>query len=159
MLVLSRKANETIRIGDNVTITILKSKGNTVRLGIEAPRDVRVMRGEVLARDESKSDLSNAEPVSQTTFLEQGAEPSGEVLIAGDSGTDSEAACTLTVAMGARCGAESFHDASEDTRCADASENRDRCSSRCESERGYEGDCWSVSSMKRRVRKAVASRK
>ncbi len=159
MLVLSRKANETIRIGDNVTITILKSKGNTVRLGIEAPRDVRVMRGEVLARDESNGAASNGEAASQTISLERDTEPSGKVSIVGGTAADSEAACTVTVAMGGRCGAESFHDPSEETRCAEVSEAGEKRSSRCESKRGYEGDCWSVSSMKRRVRKAVASRK
>ena len=47
MLVLTRKTQERIHIGDNITITILKLKGNTVRIGIEAPRDVRVLRGEL----------------------------------------------------------------------------------------------------------------
>ena len=47
MLVLTRKLNQEILIGDNVKITVLKVKGNTVRLGIEAPRDVRIVRGEL----------------------------------------------------------------------------------------------------------------
>jgi len=47
MLVLTRKLKEQIRIGDNVTITILRVNGNTVRVGIDAPRDVRIMRGEL----------------------------------------------------------------------------------------------------------------
>jgi carbon storage regulator CsrA len=47
MLVLTRKHQEQIRIGDNVTLTILRVKGNTVKVGIEAPRDVRVVRGEL----------------------------------------------------------------------------------------------------------------
>ena len=47
MLVLSRKLNQEITIGDNVTITVLKVKGNTVRLGIDAPRHVRIARGEL----------------------------------------------------------------------------------------------------------------
>ena len=47
MLVLTRKLKESIRIGDNITITVLRVKGNTVRIGIEAPRDVRVVRGEL----------------------------------------------------------------------------------------------------------------
>ena len=52
MLVLSRKQNEKIIIGDCVTLTILKIRGKTVRIGIEAPRDIHVVRGE-LARDET----------------------------------------------------------------------------------------------------------
>ena len=47
MLVLTRKRNEQIRIGDNITLTVLRIKGNTVRLGVEAPRQVRVLRGEL----------------------------------------------------------------------------------------------------------------
>ena len=55
MLVLTRKLQETIKIGDQVTIHILKVKGNTVRLGIDAPRQIRVMRGE-LADKEAAAD-------------------------------------------------------------------------------------------------------
>jgi carbon storage regulator CsrA len=51
MLVLTRKRHEQIRIGDSITLTILRIKGNTVRVGIEAPRGVRVMRGELPTRD------------------------------------------------------------------------------------------------------------
>lgn len=47
MLVLTRKLQETIKIGDQVTIHILRVKGNTVRLGIDAPRQIRVIRGEL----------------------------------------------------------------------------------------------------------------
>lgn len=47
MLVLTRKHQEQIRIGDNITVTILKVKGSAVRIGIEAPRDIRVIRGEL----------------------------------------------------------------------------------------------------------------
>lgn len=47
MLVLTRKHQEKIRIGDNITITVLKTKGKAVRLGIEAPAEVPVIRGEL----------------------------------------------------------------------------------------------------------------
>ena len=46
MLVLTRKLQQQIRISDNITITVLRVKGNTVRLGIDAPRQVRVVRGQ-----------------------------------------------------------------------------------------------------------------
>lgn len=52
MLVLTRKLSQQIKIGDNVTLTVLRVKGNTVRLGIEAPRDVRVVRSELPAEGE-----------------------------------------------------------------------------------------------------------
>ena len=46
MLVLTRKSQDSIRIGDNITVTVLRIKGNTVRIGIEAPDSVRIIRGE-----------------------------------------------------------------------------------------------------------------
>lgn len=47
MLVLTRKLNETIKIGDDIEITVVAISGDTVRIGIEAPREVRVLRSEV----------------------------------------------------------------------------------------------------------------
>lgn len=47
MLVLTRKAGESIVIGDDVVITVLEIKGGQVRLGVEAPREVTVHRMEV----------------------------------------------------------------------------------------------------------------
>ena len=47
MLVLTRKQQESIRIGDSITITVLQVKGNSVRLGLEGPDDVTFMRSEV----------------------------------------------------------------------------------------------------------------
>jgi len=48
MLVLARKETQQIKIGDNITITIIKIKGKQVRVGIEAPRNIRVVRNELL---------------------------------------------------------------------------------------------------------------
>jgi carbon storage regulator CsrA len=47
MLVLTRKLQQHIKIGEDITITILRVKGNTVRVGIQAPREMRVIRGEL----------------------------------------------------------------------------------------------------------------
>lgn len=47
MLVLSRKKNECIIINDNITVTVIEIRGDKVRLGIEAPKDVSVHRREV----------------------------------------------------------------------------------------------------------------
>ncbi len=48
MLVLSRKTNDTIKISDDIEIRILEVKGDTVRIGIEAPKDVDILRGELV---------------------------------------------------------------------------------------------------------------
>lgn len=56
MLVLTRKPQEKIQIGDNITITVIKTKGSGVRLGIEAPADVPVLRGELVAARETFSE-------------------------------------------------------------------------------------------------------
>jgi len=48
MLVLSRKKNESIIINDNVVVTVIDVRGDKVRIGIEAPRDVSVHRQEIL---------------------------------------------------------------------------------------------------------------
>ena len=47
MLVLSRKQNERIRVGDSVVVTIVRVSGDKVRIGIEAPAHVRVLRDEL----------------------------------------------------------------------------------------------------------------
>ena len=51
MLVLSRKRNQRIQIGDNVTIHIIQSRNGRVRLGIEAPRDVPVVRDDAKRKE------------------------------------------------------------------------------------------------------------
>ena len=50
MLILTRREGESVKIGDGITITVLDVKGNQVRLGIEAPKDVAVHREEIHAR-------------------------------------------------------------------------------------------------------------
>jgi len=59
MLVLTRKTQEKIQIGDSITITILKVHGRSVKVGIEAPRDVRVVRAELPLESAGRSPISN----------------------------------------------------------------------------------------------------
>ena len=47
MLVLTRKLGEVIRVGDDVTVRVLEVKGNQVRLGVDAPAEVRIYREEI----------------------------------------------------------------------------------------------------------------
>ena len=58
MLILTRRASESVIIGDNVKITVLGVKGNQVRLGIDAPKDVSVHREEIYQRIQGESDSS-----------------------------------------------------------------------------------------------------
>ena len=48
MLVLTRRLNQSIQIGDDITITIVEVRGDQVRIGIEAPRSMQIYRAEVL---------------------------------------------------------------------------------------------------------------
>ncbi len=51
MLLLTRRTGETIRIGDDIEVTVLGVKGNQVRIGITAPEDVEILREELYYRD------------------------------------------------------------------------------------------------------------
>jgi carbon storage regulator len=50
MLILTRRVGETVMIGNDVTVTVLGVKGNQVRIGVNAPRDVAVHREEIFER-------------------------------------------------------------------------------------------------------------
>lgn len=57
MLILTRRPGETIRINDDITLHVVEIKGGQVRLAIDAPRSVHVMRGELHARNERAKEV------------------------------------------------------------------------------------------------------
>jgi carbon storage regulator len=73
MLVLSRKESQRIRLGDSIVVTIVKISGDKVRIGIEAPTDVLVLRDELEARQpatvgeiSAADDATAARPLRRT---------------------------------------------------------------------------------------------
>ena len=70
MLVLSRKQNERIRVGDSVVVTVVRVSGDKVRIGIEAPQSMRVLRDELEdERYEVELTLTNALPLTLPRVL------------------------------------------------------------------------------------------
>ncbi len=61
MLILTRRAGETVMVGSDVTITVLGVKGNQVRIGINAPKDIAVHREEIYERIQNEKSAKDAE--------------------------------------------------------------------------------------------------
>jgi carbon storage regulator len=80
MLVLTRKLQQQIKIGEQITVTILRVKGNTVRVGIQAPREVRVVRGE-LPKDVAADAEANINADANVT--------AESLVVSGEGGVDS----------------------------------------------------------------------
>jgi carbon storage regulator len=74
MLVLSRKESQRIRLGDSIVVTIVKISGDKVRIGIDAPADVLVLRDELEPnRPAAAADSAPAAPVDGAPPLRQSA--------------------------------------------------------------------------------------
>ena len=98
MLVLTRKLQEKICIGNAITVTILRVKGQQVRIGIEAPRNVRVIRGELppiaTDREQPVEVASQEEATGPMLFEVEGT------LVGAESDSDADTEETGTVFMG-----------------------------------------------------------
>lgn len=78
MLVLSRKSGEQIQIGDDVTIEVRRVAGNRVALAVQAPRDVRILRGELVEAatsfEEPDAEKAKEDVPKMLTFVIDGSD-------------------------------------------------------------------------------------
>jgi carbon storage regulator len=64
MLILTRRVGETLMVGDDVTVTVLGVKGNQVRIGVNAPKDVAVHREEIYERIRKETEVGKPDAAS-----------------------------------------------------------------------------------------------
>jgi carbon storage regulator CsrA len=98
MLVLTRKLDETIRIGEGIRITVLRVKGNTVRIGIEAPKQIRVVREELQPLAEVPGPIAGHDRVAEQSWgtgsvvatVVDSPEPTGNRVFVGKLAADGD---------------------------------------------------------------------
>lgn len=69
MLILTRKAGETIRIGDSITVTVVQLNDGQIKLGIDAPKSIAVHRGEVYDRIKAENKEASKASIENTKLL------------------------------------------------------------------------------------------
>ena len=62
MLILTRRVGETLMIGNDVSVTVLGVKGNQVRIGVDAPREIAVHREEIFQKIQSEAEGAKSDP-------------------------------------------------------------------------------------------------
>ncbi|MCR5218785.1 carbon storage regulator CsrA [Treponema sp.] len=65
MLILSRKVDQKIRIGDEITLTIIEVRGDQVKIGVEAPKNVKVFRQEVFEEIQNENMAASKQPTEE----------------------------------------------------------------------------------------------
>ena len=71
MLILTRRVGETLMIGNEVTVTVLGVKGNQVRIGVNAPKDVAVHREEIYERIRREEDQAAKAPGAVSSAMDE----------------------------------------------------------------------------------------
>lgn len=89
MLILSRKCGQKLIINDNIVITIIESGQNVVKIGFDAPKDVKIFREEIYLEIKSENISSNKSLPDDIALLEQFAKTSGQ------EGQESKAKITI----------------------------------------------------------------
>jgi carbon storage regulator len=67
MLILTRRVGETLKVGNDVDVTVLGVKGNQIRIGIKAPKNVAVHREEIFDRIQREAELAQARGSASTS--------------------------------------------------------------------------------------------